>query len=170
MRILMILIPDPGTAPRIPPVLQFERFLAPYYLFVDAGADVVLASPCGGDPAMRTATGKRTDATSAMQRFQQDQTARDALADTLELHRVEPDDFDGAFCLGVTGGVWPPNIDNAGGAMIGRLLAAGKPVAAVPADLRLAPQGAADGLLITGDHADASRLAAKALLAALTES
>ncbi|THD60576.1 hypothetical protein [Phenylobacterium sp.] len=167
MRILMILIPDLDTPPRIPPVLQFERFLSPYYLFIDAGADVVLASPCGGDPAMRTATGRRTDATSAMQRFQQDQTARDALADTLELHRVDPDDFDGAFCLGVTGGVWPPNADNPGGAMIGALLAAGKPVAVVPAELHLEPDGTGDGLLITGDRADAAALAARALLGAL---
>ncbi len=167
MRILMILISDPDRQAGRPPVLQFERFLEPYYLFLDAGADVVLASLLGGDPAMRTASGKRTDSTPIMRRFQLDQSARDALIDTLELGQVDPDDFDGAFCLGVFGSVWPPRVDNPAGDMIGKLLVAGKPVAAVPSQLDLEPIGAGAGLLITGDRAQAPILAAKALLGAL---
>ena len=59
MRILMVLISDADTRhPTPPPVLQFERFLAPYYLFQDAGAEIVLASLTGGDPAMRTSAGR----------------------------------------------------------------------------------------------------------------
>ena len=170
MRILMILIPDQEAAPPIAPILRFERFLAPYYLFIDAGADVVLASPLGGDPAMRNAAGKRTDTSAMMLRFQQDQTARDGLTDTLALCQVDPEDFDGAFCLGVTGGVWPPNIANPAGAMVGALLAAGKPVAVVPAELNLDPDGTGDGLLITGDRGEAPTLAARALLGSLAGS
>jgi hypothetical protein len=166
MRILMILIADVDGGAN-PPVLQFERFLEPYYLFLDAGADVVLASLEGGDPAMRTAGGKRTDATPIMRRFQQDQAARDALSDTLELAQVDPGDFDGAFCLGVSGGVWPPNVHGPAEAMIGSLLISGKPVAVVPDQIDLEPLGASEGLLITGECASAPALAAKALLGAL---
>jgi hypothetical protein len=168
MRILMILVSDTANLDGAPPVLQFERFLEPYYLFVDSGADVVLASLLGGDPSMRTASGKRTDASPAMRRFQRDLAARDALADTLELSRVDLDDFDGAFCVGVSGGVWPPHVASPAEAMIGDLLAAGKPVVVVPARIDLEPRGTADGLLITGDRALAPMLAARALLGALT--
>jgi len=168
MRILMILISDADTRhPTPPPVLQFERFLAPYYLFRDAGAEIVLASLRGGDPAMRTAAGERSDTTSIMRRFQADQTAREALIDTLSLDLVDPRDFDGAFCIGVSGGIWPPRADNPAGVMIGQLLAAGKPVAVIPSQLDLEPWGAGDGLLIAGDQALASNHAARALLSAM---
>jgi len=167
VRILIILVPDGDARAGQQPTLRFERFLEPYYLFRDAGADVVLASLAGGDPAMRTATGKRRDTSSIMLRFRQDQAARDALVDTLELTQVDPDDFDGAFCIGVAGSIWPPRVEGPVGRMIGGLLASGKPVAVVPAQIDLEPLGAGDGLLIVGDRAQAPVLAAKALLGAL---
>jgi len=170
MRILMILIADADGWPSAPaPVLRFERFLEPYYLFLDAGADVVLASLHGGDPSMRTAAGERADSTPIMRRFQRDPAARDALIDTLALHQVHPEDFDGAYGLGVSGRIWPPNIDNPAGAMIGALLAAGKPVAVVPTRIDMEPQGAGDGLLIFGDRASGPVLAAQALLGAMAK-
>jgi hypothetical protein len=170
MRILMILISDADRGrPMSAPILRFERFLEPYYLFVDAAAEVVLASLSGGDPGMRTASGHRTDATAIMRRFRGDSASRDALVDTLALDQVDPGDFDGAFCLGVFGGVWPPHIDHPAGAMIGQFLSAGKPVAVVPSQLDLNPQGAGVGLLIAGDLAAAPLLAAKALLGALSD-
>jgi hypothetical protein len=166
MRILMILISDAETRhPTPPPVLRFERFLAPYYLFLDAGAEVVLASLTGGDPAMRTASGERSDTSAVMQRFLADQTAREALIDTLSLDQVEADDFDGAYCIGVSGGVWPPHADNPAAAMLGQLLASGKPVAVIPSQIDLDPKGVAQGLLIAGDQTIASNHAAHALLA-----
>ena len=166
MRILMILISDIDTGhPIPPPVLQYERFLAPYYLLLDAGAEIVLASLRGGDPAMRTASGERNDTSAIMRRFQADQAAREALIDTLNLDQVDPGDFDGAYCIGVSGAIWPPRVDNPAGAMIGKLLAAGKPVAVTPSQLDIAPQGAGEGLLIAGEQAIASNYAAQALLA-----
>ena len=166
MRILMILISDADTGhPTPPPVLRFERFLAPYYLFLDAGAEIVLASQRGGDPAMRTASGERSDTTPIMRRFQADQAAREALIDTLNLDQVDPLDFDGAYCIGVSGAIWPPRVDNPAGAMIGQLLASGKPVAITPSQLDLAPHGVGEGLLIAGEQAIASNHAAHALLA-----
>lgn len=171
MRILMILIADADARRPTPtPVLQFERFLEPYYLFRDAGAEVVLASLGGGDPAMRAAGGGRSGEGPTMRRFQADQAARDALIDTLSLDQVEPDDFDGAYCIGVSGGVWPPRADNPAGAMVGRLLAGGKPVVVTPSGLDLDPLGAGAGLLIAGDQATTSGQAAHALLAAIGES
>ncbi len=166
MRILMILISDAETRhPTPPPVLRFERFLAPYYLFHDAGAEIVLASLAGGDPAMRTASGERSDASPIMQRFLADQVAREALIDTVGLDQVEADDFDGAYCIGVSGGIWPPNADNPAAAMIGRLLTSGKPVAVIPSQVDLDPNGVGQGLLIAGDQTLASNQAAHALLA-----
>ena len=163
----MILVPDGDVQDGQLPALQFERFLEPYYYFVDAGADVVLASLVGGDPSMRTASGMRSDTSSIMRRFKRDRAALDALVDTLELSQIDADDFDGGFCIGVAGSVWPPKAEGPAGRMIGSLLASGKPVAVLPAQIDLEPLGAGKGLLIIGDRAQAPVLAAKALLGAL---
>jgi hypothetical protein len=165
MRILMILIGEEQFDAIL--VIHFERFLESYYLFLDSGFDVVLATPMGGDPALRTASGQRTDASPVMARLRHDPASRDALADTLEIARVEPGDFDGAFCLGVSDRIWPPNEDNPAGVIIDGLLAAGKPVAVVPIGLDLEPRGTAGGILIGGDRKLAPILVAKALIGSL---
>ncbi len=161
----MILVGEPQAGAS--PTVDFEHFIEPYFLFLDAGVDVVLASLQGGDPALRTSEGYRTSASPLMTRLRHDQAARDAITDMLEIAAVDASDFDGALCFGVTGRVWPPDDGNLAGTLIGNLLAAGKPVAAVPMQLDLTPRGTAEGIMIAGDRAFAATLAARALIGAL---
>ncbi len=164
MRILMILAGDPlGSAA---PAARLERFVAPYYLFRDAGFDVVLASPDGGEMPLPRA-GSRRQPGPLLDRLYRDMTARDALADTIAIAKVFADDFAGAFCLGVTGRVWRPEAGDAVAALIGRLLRDGKAVAVVPFGLDLAPAGLASGIIIGGDTTSATLQVAEALIAAL---
>lgn len=172
MRILMILIPDREPGPEAPevdqgdgPVLRLERFIGPYYVFRDADAEIALASPEGGYPWMGPASADRAIATPAMRRFRDDRSARDELTDTLALDQVYSSDFDGAFCVGSAGAVWLAGSPTGG--LIGQFLAAGKPVAIIPSQIDLAPNGIGDGLLITVDRPGSPILAAHALLGAL---
>lgn len=161
MRILFILVPDrPGfeSAPK----LQFERFLGPYYRFADAGVEVVLASPDGGDPLMRAADGGRRAGSELARRFDLDRQGREALIDTLSLDRVDPADFDAAFCIGGgdAGETRPLPVLSA-------LLAAGKPVATLPQWTAPGAPIPGEGLLLIGEGPQAPNLAAEALLGAL---
>jgi hypothetical protein len=166
----MILIPD-SDAPdgRGDPAARFERAAGPYYAFQDANVEVVLASPDGGAPLMESAGGGEAS-TEIMQRFRQDRTAIDEFSDTLSLEQVYADDFDAAFCVGLPGSIWRPEHKSSAGALISRLLDAGKPVAVMPSGVDLAPKGAGEGLLIVGDGSKSPIPAALALMAAIRRS
>jgi hypothetical protein len=168
MRILMILIPEqdaPGN--RSDPAVRLERAAGPYYAFRDAEVEVVLASAEGGSPLMQMASGSQASS-GILQRFRQDQRAIDEFSDTLSLDQVYPDDFDAAFCVGLPDPVWRPEHDSSAGALIAKLLDAGKPVAVMPSGIDLAPNGAGEGLLIVGDGSNAPVPAAQALMGAVT--
>ncbi|MEO8408623.1 MAG: type 1 glutamine amidotransferase domain-containing protein, partial [Oxalobacteraceae bacterium] len=62
-----------------------EEFAAPYYIFKDAGADVTLASPKGGQPPLDPKSDQAEFQTDATRRFKQDAAAQAALAGTVEL-------------------------------------------------------------------------------------
>jgi putative intracellular protease/amidase len=132
MKILMVLtshdeLGDTG----IKTGFWLEEFAAPYYVFKDAGAEITLASPRGGQPPIdpkSDAPGMQTDFT---RRFKADPAAQAALARTLELRSVAADDFDAVFYPGGHGPMWDLAGDPASIALIERTLAAGKPVAAV---------------------------------------
>jgi hypothetical protein len=169
MRILMILIPEsdaPGS--RSDPAVRFERAAGPFYAFQDANAEVVLASPDGGSPLMASAS-QGEGATALMQRFKQDRAAMDEFSDTLCLDQVYAEDFDAAFCVGLPGSIWRPEHRGSAGALLSRLLKAGKPVAVLPSGLDLAPEGTGEGLLIVGDGSNAPIPAAQALMGAVRQ-
>jgi hypothetical protein len=169
MRILMILIPEseaPGS--KSDPAVRLERAAGPYYAFRDADAEVVLASSDGGSPLMEMASGSRAS-TEIMQRFKQDQRAIDEFSDTVSLDQVYTDDFDAAFCVGLPDAVWRPEHKGSAGALISRLLDAGKPVAVMPSGIDLAPKGAGEGLLIVGDGSNSPIPAAQALMGAIRQ-
>lgn len=109
--------------------IWLESFVAPYFLFRDAGAEVVLASPAGGMPPVDPASRDLPFATAA--RFAEDECCRDALADTLPLAEVCAADFDAAFYPAGFGACWDLATDKASGRLITRLLDAGRPVALV---------------------------------------
>ena len=134
-----------------------EEFAAPYYVFLDAGADVTLASPLGGQPPEDPKSDAPDMQTDATRRFRADAAASAALAHTLRLSEISARDFDAIFYPGGHGPLWDLAEDKTSVALIEAMLAAGKPVAAVchaPGVLRHArtPQGRSlvEGIKVTG--------------------
>jgi putative intracellular protease/amidase len=134
-----------------------EEFAAPYYILKDAGLDVTLASPRGGQPPLDPKSDDPASQTEAMRRFKNDREAQAALARTAKLSTISPEDYDGVFYPGGHGPLWDLAEDRDSIALIEALYAAGKPVAAVchgPAALRhaKAPDGSplVRGKAVTG--------------------
>ena len=134
-----------------------DEFAAPYYLFKDAGAQVRLASPLGGEPPTDPKSDEPATQTDATRRFKADPAARAALSGTLRLRGVSASDFDAVFYPGGHGPMWDLAENGYSIALIEAMLAAHKPVAAVchgPAVLRhvKTPDGvhAVSGKAVTG--------------------
>ena len=108
-----------------------EEFAAPYYVFLDAGANVTLASPHGGQPPLDPKSDAPDAQTDATRRFKSDAAAQSALAHTHKLTEVSAADFDAVFYPGGHGPLWDLAEDKTSIALIEQMLAAGKPVAAV---------------------------------------
>ena len=116
-----------------------EEFAAPYYIFKDANADVTLASPKGGQPPLDPKSDEPDLQTEATERFKGDADAQSALANTLKLSDILPDDYDAVFYAGGHGPLWDLVEDRNSMSLIETMYASGKPVAAVchaPAVLR----------------------------------
>jgi putative intracellular protease/amidase len=108
-----------------------EEFAAPYFVFRDAGVDLTLASPKGGQPPIDPKSDLPENQTSAMTRFKQDKTAQQALAHTVKLADMKSEDFDTIFYVGGHGPMWDL-VDNPDSiALIESFYNSGKPVAAV---------------------------------------
>lgn len=108
-----------------------EEFAAPYYTFVDAGADVTLASPKGGQPPLDPKSDDPSAQTDATKRFKTDIAAQKALANTVKLDTIKAEDFDAVFYPGGHGPLWDLAEDKKSIAFIEAMYNAGKPVAAV---------------------------------------
>jgi putative intracellular protease/amidase len=108
-----------------------EEFAAPYYHFIDAGADVTLASPLGGQPPLDPSSDLPAAQTVATRRFKADTAVQAQLASTIKLGDVAASYFDAVFYPGGHGPLWDlaENADSI--ALIEAALASGKPVAAV---------------------------------------
>jgi len=116
-----------------------EEFAAPYYVFKDAGAEVTLASPQGGQPPLDPKSDDPGAQTDATRRFKADAAAQKLLASTERLADVQASDYDAVFYPGGHGPLWDLAEDAHSIALIEATLNAGKPVAAVchaPAVLR----------------------------------
>ena len=108
-----------------------EEFAAPYYVFLDAGAVVTLASPKGGQPPLDPKSDAPDAQTPATRRFKDDRHAQAALADTRRLADIDPAGFDAVFYPGGHGPLWDLASDADSIALIESMVAAGKTVAAV---------------------------------------
>ncbi len=108
-----------------------EEFAAPYYAFKDAGAQITLASPQGGQPPLDPKSDDASAQTDATRRFKADASAQTALASTHPLKDVAAGDFDAMFYPGGHGPLWDLAEDATSIALIEATLAAGKPVVAV---------------------------------------
>lgn len=116
-----------------------EEFAAPYYAFKDAGADITLVSPLGGQPPLDPKSDDASFQTDDTRRFKADAPAQALLASTGKLQGVSAADFDAVFYPGGHGPLWDLAEDASSIALIEAMLKAGKPVAAVchaPAVLR----------------------------------
>ena len=134
-----------------------EELAAPYYVFVDAGAEVTLASPKGGAAPLDPKSSQPDAQTDATRRFEADAAAMQALANTRVLASVSLDDYDAIFYPGGHGPLWDLAEDADSIALIESAIAGGKPVGAVchaPAVLRhvKGPEGAplVAGSAVTG--------------------
>ena len=108
-----------------------EEFAAPYYVFLDAGADITLASPKGGMPPVDP-NSELTDAqTPATERYDADKNLQQQLAQTRVLADVLVDDFDAVFYPGGHGPLWDLTDDQHSIALIQQFMQQQKPVAAV---------------------------------------
>ena len=108
-----------------------EEFAAPYYSFKDAGAQLTLTSPKGGQPPIDPTSDDDSAQTDATRRFATDAEAQRELANTLPLKQVRAEDFDALFYPGGHGPLWDLAESADSIALIERFQALGKPVAAV---------------------------------------
>jgi len=108
-----------------------EEFAAPYFVFRDAGVDLTLASPKGGQPPIDPKSDLPEEQTPAMTRFKNDPSAQKALANTVRLADMKSEDFDTIFYVGGHGPMWDLVDNPVSIALIESFYNSGKPVAAV---------------------------------------
>lgn len=83
-----------------------EEFSAPYYVLKDAGAEITLASPKGGQPPIDPNSDAEDAQTDATARFKKDEAAQKVLAHTKVLSEVNDADYDAVFYPGGHGPLW----------------------------------------------------------------
>ena len=132
MKILIVLtshdqLGDTGK----PTGFWLEELAAPYYVFRDAGAELTLASPKGGQPPLDPKSSEPDALTDATRRFNGDAEAKAALAATRKLSTVSAEGFDAVFYPGGHGPLWDLANDRDSVTLIERAVAAGKPVGLV---------------------------------------
>ena len=108
-----------------------EEFAAPYYVFKDAGADITLASPKGGQPPLDPMSDDEDAQTDDTRRFKGDPEAQKHLAATLKLSDLSADGFDAVFYPGGHGPLWDLAEDADSKRLIEAFFAADRPVGAV---------------------------------------
>lgn len=108
-----------------------EEFAAPYYVFKDAGAEVTLASPKGGQPPLDPSSDADDAQTDATDRFKNDEQAQKDLAHTVKLADVLADGFDAIFYPGGHGPLWDLAEDGNSKSLIEVFASSDRPVGAV---------------------------------------
>src|SRR6056297_145952 len=108
-----------------------EEFAAPYYAFIDAGAQVTLASPRGGQPPIDPTSESEDNLTDSTERFGSDSNAQTHLANTIKLADVDAADFDAVFYPGGHGPLWDLANDRKTIDLVREFIESGRPVGAV---------------------------------------
>ena len=108
-----------------------EEFAAPYYAFLDAGANVTLASPAGGQPPLDPSSDTEDTQTKDTKRFKDDKEAQEHLANTKKLADMKVEDFDSVFYPGGHGPLWDLAVDKNSIELIENFVKQDKPVAFV---------------------------------------
>ena len=108
-----------------------EEFAAPYYELADAGAEITLTSPKGGQPPIDPSSQLAAAQTTFTHRFDQDEPLQQKLAQTVKLSDVKAYDFDAVFYPGGHGPLWDLVEDTNSIALIEAFQQQGKPMALV---------------------------------------
>ncbi|MDR6635113.1 putative intracellular protease/amidase [Phyllobacterium sp. 1468] len=108
-----------------------EEGAAPYYVFRDAGIELTLASPKGGQPPVDPKSDLPENQTPAMARFKKDSAAQKVFATTQKLEGMRSENFDAVFYPGGHGPMWDLAEDQNSISLIESFYNSGKPVAAV---------------------------------------
>jgi len=108
-----------------------EEFAAPYYAFIEAGINVSLASPAGGQPPIDPKSEMEDFQTASTKRYDADSEVQTLMANTAVLAEVSEADYDAVFYPGGHGPLWDLTGNTDSISLIENFLAANKPVAAV---------------------------------------
>ncbi|MGD0298876.1 MAG: type 1 glutamine amidotransferase domain-containing protein, partial [Bryobacteraceae bacterium] len=132
MKILMVLTSHNqlGNTGR-PTGFWLEEFAAPYFVFRDAGIELTLASPKGGQPPLDPKSDLPENQTPAMARFKKDAPTQKALANTVKLADMKAEDFDTVFYPGGHGPMWDLAESPTSIALLEAFYNSGKPIALV---------------------------------------
>lgn len=108
-----------------------EELAAPYYVFEEAGAEITLASPRGGQPPLDPKSEEPENQTDSTRRFRADPEATRRLASTRTLVELSASDYDAVFYPGGHGPLWDLARDPTSIALLEAFAQQGKPIAAV---------------------------------------
>lgn len=108
-----------------------EEFAAPYYVFKDAGAEITIASPKGGQPPLDPSSDTDDAQTEATERFKADEDAKGILARTKVLSTINAEGFDAIFYPGGHGPLWDLAEDSDSTRLIETFANSDRPVGAV---------------------------------------
>jgi len=108
-----------------------EEFAAPYYVLADAGVQITLASPKGGQPPIDPKSEMADSQTKATRRFDGDGALKVKLAHTIKLSEVKVEDYDAVFYPGGHGPLWDLANDKTSIALIETFYNQKKPIAFV---------------------------------------
>ncbi len=108
-----------------------EEFATPYYIFKEAGAEIVLASPKGGQPPIDPKSDAPENQTEATLRYKNDTDLLGLMANTKKLEDISSDDFDALFYPGGHGPLWDLVTNKYSIALIEEFWDSKKPIATV---------------------------------------
>ncbi|WP_231462744.1 MULTISPECIES: type 1 glutamine amidotransferase domain-containing protein [unclassified Pedobacter] len=108
-----------------------EEFAAPYYVLSDAGVEITLASPKGGQPPIDPKSDAPDAQTEATKRFKADEELKDKLSKTHKLAEINEADYNAVFYPGGHGPLWDLANDEKSISLIESFYNAEKPVAFV---------------------------------------
>ncbi|HVO46031.1 MAG TPA: type 1 glutamine amidotransferase domain-containing protein [Steroidobacteraceae bacterium] len=120
-----------GSQPGAVTGAWMEELAASYYAFADAGCEVLIASPRGGEGPIDPLSLQLPWLTDTGRRFQADAQAREKLSDTISLAEVRAADFDALYLVGGAAAAWDFPCDDHLARVIQDLASAHRPVAAV---------------------------------------
>ena len=86
--------------------IWIEEFAAPYYTFLDAGKEITIASPKGGQAPIDPKSNEPENQTEATVRYYKDPETIKRLANTVKISSVSEKDFDTVFYPGGHGPMW----------------------------------------------------------------